>query len=388
MKLFCKILLGFLLTAHSFYAAAQMNSNSTKIAVFAPVYIDSVFEGANYKLGNNYLPKSVLPGLDFYNGIMLAVDSLNAEKQSLEIVFFDTKSKDEPIKSILEKDELQNVSLIIASFNIRSEIKALADFALIKNIPLISMTYPNDGGIISNPFFALVNPTLTAHLEAIYKFIHRSYPTENITILKRKGSTEDMITNHFLEMNKKTPGLPLKIKTKELIDNFSTDQVIKQLDSTKLNIILCASLNETFGNNLVKAAASFKNYKTIIIGMPTWDGVRDIGKDAEIIYTSPYNYSRTDLLGQQITERYRNKYFGRPSDMVFKGFEAMYHFGKLLIKYNNNLINHLSDNEFKFFNEYNFQPVKLKTTNSLPDYLENKKIYFIRKVDNQIKLIN
>jgi len=383
-----KILIGFFILAITINATGQLSGNTLKVAVFAPVYLDSVFEGANYKLGNNNLPKLVLPGLDFYNGVMLAVDSLNAEKQSLEILFFDTKNGDESIEMILEKNELQNVSLIIASFNNRSEIKALAEFALNKNIPIISMTFPNDGGINGNPFFALVNPTLTTHIEAIYKYIHRSFPTENIIILKRKGATEDMIARSFLNMNKKTLGLPLKIKSTELTDNFGTWQIFKQLDSTKLNIILCASLNETFGNNLVKATASIKNYKTIIIGMPTWDGVKDIGKDADIIYTSPYNYSRTDLLGQQITNNYRNKYFGRPTDMVFKGFEAMYHFGKLLLKYNTNLISHLSDKEFKLFNEYDFQPVKLKPTNTFPDYLENKKLYFIRKVDTQIKSIN
>jgi len=383
-----KILLGFFLLTLTINVTGQLNARNVKIAVFAPVYLDYVFDGANYKLGNNNLPKSVLPGLDFYNGIMLAVDSLNEEKQSLEILFFDTKNGDESIEMILEKNELQNVSLIIASFNNRSEIKALADFALNKNIPLVSMTFPNDGGIIGNPFFALVNPTLTTHIEAIYKYIHRTYPTESITVLKRKGATEDMISTSFLNMNKITGGLPLKIKTVELNDEFSTEQIFKQLDSTKQNIILCASLNEIFGNYLVKAVASNKNYKTIIVGMPTWDGIKDIGKDAEIIYTSPYNYSRTDLLGHQITNSYRNKYFGRPTDMVFKGFEAMYHFGKLLLKYNSNLISHLSDKEFKLFNEYDFQPVKLKPTNSLPDYLENKKLYFIRKVDTQIKSVN
>lgn len=382
------IILGFFLLVVTINATAQLSTTNLKIAVFAPVYLDSIFDGNNYKLGNNILPKSVLPGLDFYNGMMLAVDSLNVEKQSLEIVFFDTKNGDESIDLILEKNELQNVSLIIASFNDRSEIKTLAEFALNKNIPLISMTYPNDGGIRNNPFFALVNPTLTTHIEAIYKYMHRAFATENITIIKRKGAIEDMISNSFLNMNKKTAGLPLKIKTVSLPDNFENSQAIKYLDSTKLNVILCASLNETFGNNLVKTLALNKNYKTIIVGMPTWDGLKDIGKEAEIIYTSPYNYSRKDLLGQQITNSYRNKYYGRPSDMVFKGFEALYHFGKLLIKHNNNLINHLSDKEFKLFNEYDFQPIKSTTIDFLPDYLENKKIYFIRKVDNQIKLIN
>lgn len=383
-----KIGIGFLCLLMSCVVYAQNIKKPLKVAVFAPVYLDSAFEGVNYKLGGSNLPKSVLPGLDFYNGVLLAVDSLNAEKRSLEVLFYDTKSDATPIELILENKEIQDVSLIIASFNNRAEIKTIADFALEKNIPLISMTYPNDGGISGNPFFALVNPTLKTHIEAIYKYIHRTYATDLITVFKRKGATEDMIAGNFNELNKKTQGLPLKIKTIELNDTLTTAQVLIQLDSTKQNIVVCASLNETFGNNLVKSIASSKKFRVITIGMPTWDGIKDIGKDAEIIYTSPYNYSRSDKIAHQITTSYRNKYFGRPSDMVFKGFEAMYHFGKLLIAYDKNLISHLSDKLFKLFNEFDFQPVKQKNEMSMPDYLENKKLYFIRKSDTQIKSVN
>ncbi|KAF0241970.1 MAG: hypothetical protein FD183_514, partial [Chitinophagaceae bacterium] len=299
------------------FGNAQPVVKPLKVAVFAPVYIDSAFEGINYKLGNNYLPKYILPGLDFYNGMLLAIDSLNTEKQALEFIFYDTKSINEPLEDILTKPELKDISLMIASFNQRNEIKTLADFSLEKNVPLISMTYPNDGGVTNNPFFVLVNPTLRTHIEAIYHFLHHYYPTENITLFKRNGATEDMIASSMSELNKKTPGLPLKIKTVELTDSFSHSQVLMQLDSTRQNIILCGSLNEVFGLNLVKALATNKNYKSITVGMPTWDGLRDIGKDAEIIYTSPYNYSRTDKLGQTIASNYKNKYMGRPSDMVF-----------------------------------------------------------------------
>ncbi len=383
-----KIGLSFLYLIMTCALYAQSSNKPLKVAVFAPIYIDSSFEGMNYKLGSVNLSKTILPGLDFYNGMLLAVDSLNIEKQSLEVLFYDTKNDATPIELILENKEIQDVSLIIASFNNRGEIKTIADFALEKNIPLISMTYPNDGGITGNPFFALVNPTLKTHIEAIYRYIHRTFPTEQITLFKRKGASDDMIAGSFNELNKKTQGLPLKIKMVELTDSFTTAQVHMQLDSTKQNIILCASLNEAFGNNLVKAIASSKKIKAITVGMPTWDGIRDIGKDAEIIYTSPYNYSRTSKIAQQITTNYRNKYFGRPSDMVFKGYEAMYHFGKLLIAYNKNLIAHLSDNSAKLFNEFDFQPVKQKTELTIPDYLENKKLYFIRKSDTQIKSVN
>ncbi len=357
-----------------------------KIAVFAPVYLDTVFSGNNYLLGNNNIPRNILPGLDFYNGIQLAIDSLNAEGQSLSVLFYDSKSNTQSIKEILASESLQDVSMIIASFNHRNDIKPLADFALNKQIPLISMTYPNDGGVKSNPYFALVNPTLTTHVEGIYKFLQKNYPTEPILYVKRTGALEDMIEGLFQDLNKKTPALPLKIRTVSATDSTNIASFNAILDSTKTNIIFCGSLNENFGINLVKSTATNKNYKAVLIGMPTWDAIKDLGKGTEIIYSTPYKYNRTDKLAQYINTSYRNKVSGRPSDMVFKGFEAMYHFGKLLIKHQNNIVTQLSDNSFTLFNEFDFVPVKSKSEN-IPAYLENKRIYYVKKIDGVIKSI-
>jgi len=359
-----------------------------KVAVFAPVYVDSAFTETGYKLGRNLIPKYILPGLEFYNGVMLAIDSLNIEKAPVEMFFYDSKSTTDPVEEVLGKPELTDISLIIASFNSRSEVKPLADFALQHNIPLISSVYPSDGGVTANPFFVMINPTLKAHIEAIYKYLHRVYPLENITLFKRNGAIEDMILSVLNSINKKTPGIPLKLKIIELPDEFTPEQVTTNLDSTRKNILVCGTLNEAFGMNLVKAVSSSKNYRSVIMGMPTWDGIKDLGKDAEIIYSTPYNFSRTDKLSVQLTNKYRAKYAGRPSDMVFKGFESMYHFTKLLLKYGNGLINNLSSKEYKLFNDFDIQPVNPDKENFMPDYLENKKIYFIRKLDGQVKSIN
>jgi hypothetical protein len=48
----------------------------------APLYIDSAFDNNVYKLSNTNMPKIILQGLDFYNGVMMAVDSLKKEGQN------------------------------------------------------------------------------------------------------------------------------------------------------------------------------------------------------------------------------------------------------------------------------------------------------------------
>jgi hypothetical protein len=165
-------------------------------------------------------------------------------------------------------------------------------------------------------------------------------------------------------------------------------EVLSYLDSNRQNIIICGSLNETFGSNLSKALGSNKNYRVVAIGMPTWDGIRDISKDLEVVYSTPYNFPRTEKQGLILSEKYKNKYSGRATDMVFKGFESMYHFTKLLLKHGSAFASHLSDKEFKLFNDFDMQPVKSSTDPAITDYLENKKLYFIRKKDGMIRTVN
>jgi hypothetical protein len=50
-----------------------------KIAIFAPLYLDSAFDSMeNYRYANNMLPEFINPGLEFYEGARLALDSLNS----------------------------------------------------------------------------------------------------------------------------------------------------------------------------------------------------------------------------------------------------------------------------------------------------------------------
>ena len=73
--------------------------------------------------------------------------------------------------------------------------------------------------------------------------------------------------------------------------------------------------------------------------------------------------------------------------MVFRGYETTFHFGKLLMQYQNNFINNLSSNQYTIFNDFDLKPVKVKESSTVPDYLENKKLYFIRKQEGNIKSI-
>src|SRR5664279_3667742 len=59
------------------------------IAVFLPLYLDSAFDASgNYRFDQNF-PKYLNPGLEFYEGLQMAVDSLKKKNFTLDITVYD-----------------------------------------------------------------------------------------------------------------------------------------------------------------------------------------------------------------------------------------------------------------------------------------------------------
>ncbi|MDQ2753773.1 MAG: ABC transporter substrate-binding protein [Bacteroidota bacterium] len=367
--------------APALFSQSQPSTKKIKIAVLCPLYLDSAFNNYTYLLGNKNMPQYILTGLDFYNGVMLAIDSLNKENTNAEVWIYDTKKAATNISSILQSMKWLNFSLIIASLTNSTEQKAVSDFSFANNIPVVSVTYPNDAGVIANPFFVLLNSTLQTHVAAIYRFVEQNFYYNKPLFITKSGASEKKILSDF-RANDTIIKNHFAYRVLEL-NTISFDKIKPYLDSTKQNVIVCGSLNSDFAADLVTALGTASKYKTTIIGMPNWDGVRKIFNNnfsnVDIVYSTPFYYSPTDSLVQTITADYRTKFFGRPSDMVFKGFEAMYHYTHLLIADSSAFLCHASDTSYPVTNRFFIQPVMQTTQSLLPDYLENKNLYFIKK---------
>ncbi len=380
----------FLCTFSSLGAHAQVDTTKpVKVAIFLPLYLDDAFEGTSYQLTKQSLPKNLLPGLEFYNGVMLAVDSLSKEGVKMEINIFDTKQSPTSLTNLFKGTELLGTGLMIGSFTSTQEVKYFADQALLRNTPLISATYPSVGGVNANPFFVLLNSSLQTHLQGIFKHLQTYYSNNEIIVFKKPGAVENYIKTTFLAFNRNTSAIPLKWKWVDLKEDFKESDIKLHLDSTRNNIIFVASPLESFGLNIVKTLSPLENFRTTAIGMPTWDGIKELNskncRNVEIVYSTPFNYTRSDDFESTIAKTYRTKYYSRPSDMVFRGYETTYHFGKLLNQYRSNLINNLSSDQYKLFNVFSVTPVKLSDKSIIPDYLENKKLYFLKKQEGYLK---
>lgn len=370
---------------------AQNNGAKQKIAIFVPLYLDSAFDANNtYRYDKNF-PKFINPGLEFYEGVQLALDSLTKEKTQLEVFVYDTRSVQ---RNLLEQiNELDTaVGLIIAHANAQ-ENWVLAGEAMLRKIPYINVNLPNDGGIVNNPYFVMLNPSLRTHVESVYRYIQKYYAVNTTTVLRKKGQMEDLIKTYLDDYSRSTASVPLKLKYVDLIDSFTVKQLLPLLDSNRQNTFVVASLDDNFNRRLItQLALAGRSYKTSIIGMPTIDNLekefsKNEFKGPEIIYGNPFYNAKTDKISTDINNHFNTKMYARPSDMVFRGYEVMWKYSKLLAQYKTDLSSNLNNKSNKVFTDFDIQPVLNKQTMTM-EYFENKKLYFIKWQDGVVKGVN
>jgi hypothetical protein len=361
------------------------------VALFLPLYLDSAFDaGDNYRYDKNF-PKFINPGLEFYEGAGLALDSLRKEGMRLDVHIYDTRSVMRSIQQVTADTTFDSTELIIGVVASGGEEQQLAAAALKHRVPFINVNFPNDAGITANPDLVILNSTLRAHCEAIYRYVQRNYPTRPIVFFRKKGAQEDRLKGYFTDLDHSTAGVPLKIKYVTLDDNFDNAALTAGLDSTEQTVCIGGSLDESFGTRLAGVLAYLKSYPTALIGMPTWDNL-DYTKPElagkEIVYTTPFYNNPADTLVKQINQYYKTRFYSRPSDMVFRGYESLYHWGHLVCLHGRDLGGNIGVKEFKVFNDFNIEPVFLNRQTMTLDYFENKKLYFVHMTDGNVTAVN
>jgi hypothetical protein len=368
--------------------AAPKNYRTYKVGIFAPLYLDSVFNDNGYKYSKNNFPKFTVQGLDFVQGAQIALDSMPLFNGNIHATFYDSRSYTNPLSGLIHDKSIDSLDLIIGAVKDQDYLQ-LANFAQQRNIPFISAVYPNDGGVVSNPFLVIVNSTLKAHCEAIYSYLLQNHGNERIVLVRKPGAQEDKVAAYFKNINDQDGKELLNIQVINIPDN-NFSGLKNKLDSLHRNVIIGGSLSEDFALKLATEAASIsKTYSSTLIGMPNWDGFTFVSrkntlKDYPVYYTTPYYNSKWDAQSKMIQAVYKKCYKSSPSDMTYKGFESVYLFARLLTRYPDDYMGHLNDYPYKVFNEYIFKPVFLTKKSTVPDYFENKRLYFMKSMNGSV----
>jgi hypothetical protein len=388
-------LFSLLISMFCMQARAQQSYDSAltqikpRISIFAPLYLDSAFVGGTYRHGNT-IPRNVLSSLEFFNGVKIAADELQKEGVPARITVFDTRAENF-FEKYFRDTAFEGLGIVIAAPQTAAELKSIADRLKPLHVPLISIL-PNDAGITDYPELMIVNPTLRVHCQQLHQFLQSRHSIDNIILLTPQGSAELRLRQYLREANQKTRSTALGWKDVDMTEFFTIDSLQLLLDTNRMNVIVAPSLNATQAQNIVRMASKTNAglYRTAVFGMPTWETAafdKPEYKGVDVWYGTPFiTLEGNAWLTEQFKKQYREMTNSAPGDMAFRGYEMTLRYVKTFVAYKNDFLKQVNNTRFRVFNDFNFKPVNLRD-NSVIDYLENQKIYFIKKEDGVVKTV-
>jgi len=356
------------------------------IAVFTPLYLDSAYDAQmNYRYGNQ-MPRFINPGLEFYEGILYAVDSLERKGLQFDLHIYDTRSANAGIQNVINHPDFIKMDIILGHVN-ANEARIIANFAKEKEIPFVNVNFPNDAGVKNNPYYIILNSTIKTQLAGLYRYLQKYHALSPVTVVRKKGSQEDAVAKMFTDIAAGTRSVPLNLKFLTVGNDAELAELQKHFKGDENHIAIIGSLDVNFAK---KAAASLalinQEHPVKVFGMPTFEVIDFSGpeyKNLDIFYGTPFPNSDSNENVKAYDELFKKEYYARTSDMVYRGIESVFYFASLLHKTGENIASSIGEGTDVLFSQFDIQPVLNPQTMQI-DYYENKRIYFIQKKDGQV----
>jgi len=275
--------------------------------------------------------------LEFYEGFLLALDTLKKMGISVNLNVFDTKRSQHEIPKIIESKSMEGLELMVGPF-IFDEIKPVAQFAAKNNINFVSPIYSNKEGLVAKDNVISVSQTFQNQLEIFVNNL-KVDPEKNYLVIYDSTAWYSPGLKHFdslLTLKFRADSVPISMYYHKTAAYKSVDvqeQFLKMLKHDTINVIIVPSDDEPFiaeilGN--LYAVKSYYNLNTEVFGPSRWRKLKNIPPDYLFALNthifSPFfiDYSQKDVQG--FIERYREQFRSEPSQFSFLGYDIAFYF--------------------------------------------------------------
>lgn len=368
-----------------------------QVAIMMP-FMSKNFTPAN----GREIPIHSIKAIEFYEGVLIALDSLKAEGVNLFVNVYDTERDTTVVQNLLNQRELQEADLIIGPL-LSNNLKIVAEFAKTKKKLLVSPLNPRNDLTIDNPYFIQVNPSFEVHSRLIIEQLHkiernkriiRDPMEKNLLVLalgKDSSRVASLQQSYINFKNDTNAHIQTLIPESPTID---IDKIRPLLQKDKLNIIVMPTTDEGFIYNslreiqkLVDKVEARRGYQIVIIGMDRWRYFSRINfeyyESLNLHFTSEYFTKSNRQTVRNFKENYKSIYGIGTREFGFKGFDIMLYFGRMINKYGVNFQAHL----WKENNTYNHTQFQIEPTYEFLVPLDGNpaetRIPIIRSYENQ-----
>jgi len=313
--------------------SAKYRGRTFKIALFLPFC--SGISDAEFKRKKLALVQKA--AIEYYEGILVALDSLEKLGFECEMKVYDTQKDSLTTLRILNKPEIKDMDFIIGPM-FKEGINMLAGYCLQNKIyhlsPVVSVV-----SSVNTSYLINTNTDIVNFDKSITDFWVRDFDTANIYIIH--DGKKSMKTLAEKLRNKPDSINMLHVKVLNAVPYLRTEDIISTPEKPALLLIL--SNDENWVNRQMKNVRELENFT--LMGLESWLDFKSPDFDKWTLYHCMFATTHHVNLanGKGFRELFRAKYYTEPTEYCYKGFDQMLFIGNLYNTYGANWTDHLDE---------------------------------------------
>ncbi len=281
--------------------------------------------------------------LEFYEGVLLAVDSLRNAGMRIRLNVVDTRQNPASVREYIYSDDFLQTDLIIGPVypQVQNEVSSIAS----KNrIPMISPLSSQSDEIQSNAHFYQVNPTRDFLYLKTAELIAEEYFNSNFVVVKTANSVrgaEEKVVDMVKERLSHSGYWGQPGGMQHQVYDFSREGPFgfgRVFSPDKENVVLVTSLNE---GDLSVILSNINNlvgkYSITLIGFNRYEQFQSISNEffhnLKLKYITPYwvDYSHPATI--RFLNNFKENFYTEPGNFGRQGYDVAFYFLSALKNY-------------------------------------------------------
>ncbi|NQV01506.1 MAG: amino acid ABC transporter substrate-binding protein, partial [Bacteroidia bacterium] len=266
--------------------------------------------------------------IQFYEGFLLAVDSLRKTGLNLNLYVYDLESNPSGTYALLKKPEMKKMDLIVGMLFSRN-FEILASWARDHRIPIVSPVSERESQVEGNPVVIKIRPTYTSEGIALAEYLYLNHPYSH-TLLTRSWEPDVKKMADQIYANCYALGLDISI--------VNQDDLTSHLNRGVENVVVVVSNQKSYTLNILSQLnADTMGYEFTVFGLPRWDQIEGLDLEylektrAHILVPSWIDYN--DPAVQDLVALFRETYKTDPEELAFQGYDIAWYFLNALKRY-------------------------------------------------------
>lgn len=417
------------------YDSSDNANKLYRVALLVPLYLDDI-EKLNISKERIEKTKSsrVLKFLQFYEGFMMAADSMTAYNgMRLELTVIDVNENVAGAQEAVNQLRSEPIDLIIGPFFSRS-FAVVKEYAQQHNIMIVNPMSERESILTGAPNVLKLKPGAQAMATELAGLIKTQYPKAKVTLLVENSLVDSAVVNALERTLKASVAPEVQLSNAEMLEmigresrrrnmgkkKLSTLEVEGQIFSTRVleenpdgviyfenpmrrlsslesdismfksglssvrdNVLVAYGSDIVFAttilNNINKSA---QKYPITLVGLPNWSEHDNLLVEnllnMNAIYFDDHFVNYNDSVVQGFVDSFREKYDCDPMPYAFEGFDVGWYFMNALMRFGSHALDCLPYYHLPLLSTgYYFGK------NSYNDGLENR-YWNIYQFDNQL----